>query len=166
MMKIISERRNNMSSIINWDPFRELDDMQERMSRLLGSTLGSGVMTASPATDIYEEDGKLVVEASLPNFKDEEVEVNVDRNRLEIKAEHSEEKEDKNRNYLRRESRATSYYRQFALPEDVDADSANARFENGQLRVVFDRKELPKPKRLQLNGGSSKSLGSGNKEDK
>ena len=147
-----------MNSLVSWDPFRELDEMHERMTRLFDrgfNGLGSQLI-AGPATDIYEEDGKLVVETALPNFKEEEVEVNLNQDRLEVKAEHKEESEDKKRNYLRRESSAASYYRQFALPKDVDVDSAKAEFKNGILTVRFDKKELPQPKRLALSGGGEK----------
>ena len=142
------------NSLITWDPFRELDDMTERMNRLFSRSLagtGTGLATM-PATDIYEEDGKLVIETALPNFNDDEVDVQINQDRLEIKAEHKSENEKKERNYLRRESSQASYYRQFMLPQDVNTDSANAKFENGVLCVTFDRKELPQPKSLQLQG--------------
>jgi HSP20 family protein len=142
-----------MNELMNWDPFQELDSMQDRMMRLFNRAW-SGQMFSAPATDVYEEDGKLVLETALPNFKDEEVEVNLNQDRLEIKAEHKEDSESKDRNYLRRESSVQSYYRQFALPKDVDGDSGNASFEDGVLRVSFDRKELPQPKKLELKKGS------------
>lgn len=140
------------NSLTNWDPFRELDEMQQRMSRLFGQAL-QGSQWLTPATDVYEENGKLVMETALPNFREDEVDVQVDRNRLEIKAEHHEDREHKGRNYLRRESSQASYYRQFALPEDVEADSAQAKFDRGLLTITFDRKELSQPKRLQLGSG-------------
>lgn len=148
------------NSLMHWDPFRELDDMTERMNRLFSRSL-SGAATGLPglpATDIYEQDGKLTIETALPHFKDDEVDVQINQDRLEIKAEHKADNEHKDRNYLRRESAQTSYYRQFMLPQDVDVDSADAKFENGVLRVTFDRKELPQPKRLQLTTGSTKKL--------
>jgi HSP20 family protein len=148
------------NSLINWDPFRELDDMTERMNRLVSRSLaGVGpALPGLPATDIYEEDGKLTIETALPNFKDDEVDVQINQDRLEIKAKHRADNESKDRNYLRRESSTASFYRQFVLPQDVDVDSAEARFENGTLCVTFDRKELPQPKRLQLTTGNHKQL--------
>ncbi|HVQ44414.1 MAG TPA: Hsp20/alpha crystallin family protein [Candidatus Saccharimonadia bacterium] len=143
------------NSLITWDPFRELDDMTDHMNRLVSRSLtgvGTG-LPAAPATDIYEEGGKLVVETALPNFKDDDVNVQINQDRLEIKAEHRSEDEKKDRNYLRRESTQSSYYRQFMLPSDIDTDSADAKFENGVLCVTFDRKEPPQPKRLQLSSG-------------
>jgi HSP20 family protein len=143
---------------MNWDPFRELDDMQQRMSQLFGQVAGSG-QWLTPATDVYEQGGKLVMETALPNFRDKDVQVEVNAGRLEIKAEHRDEQEHKDRNYLRRESSRASYYRQFALPEDVEADSAEARFDHGVLTITFDRKELPQPKRLQLQSGAADGKG-------
>lgn len=143
------------NSLMSWDPFRELDDMHDQMNRLFGRSWtglggGSGLV---PATDIFEQDGKLVIETALPSFKDSEVDVQVSGDRLEIKAEHQAENERGDRNYLRRESSTASYYRQFVLPKDVDADSADAHFENGVLTVVFDRRELSQPKKLNISSG-------------
>jgi len=142
------------NSLINWDPFRELDDMQDRMNRLFSRSLTGGAQWASlPSTDIYEEGGKLIVEAALPHFKEDDVDVQIDGDRLEIKAEHQSEEEHKDRNYLRRESQSTSFYRQFVLPSDVNVDAADAHFQDGILKVTFDRKELPQPKKLALTSG-------------
>lgn len=144
------------NELMNWDPFREFDDMADRMNRLMGRSLVGALpssWTSLPTTDIYEEDGKLHIETALPTFKQDEVDVQINQERLEIKAEHKAESEKKDRNYLRRESQQSSYYRQFALPQDVDADSAKASFDDGILKVVFDRKELPQPKKLTLGSG-------------
>jgi len=139
------------NSMMIWDPFQELDAMQERMDQLFRRSLTGGAQWPSlPATDIYEEKGRLVVETALPNFAEKEVSVQVSGDRLEIKAEHSAEEEQKERSYLRRESSQSSYYRQFVLPKDVDADSAQAKLEDGVLRVAFDRRELPQPKKLSI----------------
>ena len=143
------------NSLISWDPFRELDEVHDQMSRLFSRSLSGGVGLANlPATDIYEEDGKLYVETALPSFKENEVDVQIDGDRLEIKAEHNSANEEKERNYLRRESQTASFYRQFTLPKDVEMDSADARFEGGMLRVGFKRRELPQPKKLALGTGN------------
>jgi HSP20 family protein len=142
------------NSLITWDPFRELDEMQDQMNRLFSrSFAGVAGQAGLPATDIYEEDGKLTLETALPQFKEDEVDVQLDGDRLEIKAEHKAENERKERNYLRRESQMATYYRQFALPKDVNVESADAKFDNGVLKVTFDRKELPQPKKLALGSG-------------
>ena len=142
------------NSLITWDPFRELDEVHDQMSRLFNRSLAGGVGLASlPATDIYEQDGKLYVETALPNFKENEVEVQIDGDRIEIKAEHNSADENKDRNYLRRESQSSSFYRQFTLPKDVEMDSADAHFVDGMLKVGFNRRQLPQPKKLSLGTG-------------
>lgn len=152
------------NSLMNWDPFRELDDMQERMNQLFSRGLtGAGQWFALPSTDIYEEDGKLVVETALPQFAPEEVDAQINGDRLEIKAEHNTNQEGKDRNYLRRESSQASYYRSFVLPKDVEVESGEAHYENGVLKVMFDHKELPKPKKLQLKAPGVKALPKGDK---
>jgi HSP20 family protein len=145
------------NSLINWDPFRELDEMHDSMNRLLSRSLSGATAFAGlvPATDIYEQDGKLVIETALPSFREDEVDIQISGDRLEVKAEHLAENDRQDRNYLRRESSSASYYRQFALPKDIDVDSGDAHFENGVLTVIFDRKELPQPKKLSL-GSSQK----------
>ncbi|QQR52692.1 Hsp20/alpha crystallin family protein [bacterium] len=150
------------NALLNWDPFRELDDMQERMSRLATRGLtNAGQWLTVPATDIYEEDGRLVVETALPQFKESEVDVQINGDRLEIKAEHSQESH--SRNYLRRESSQASYYRSFVLPKDVDAESGQADFADGVLKISFERRELPQPKKLKLASSAKKSLTKGDK---
>lgn len=154
------------NSLMNWDPFRELDDMQERMNRLATRGLtGAGQWLAVPATDIYEEEGRLVVETALPQFKDSEVDVQISGDKLEIKAEHQEESP-KNRNYLRRETSHASYYRSFVLPKDINLESAQADFSEGVLKVAFDRRELPEPRKLTLKPRAAKALSHDTKSGK
>lgn len=153
------------NSLMNWDPFRELDDMQERMNRLMARGLtANGQWFMVPTTDIYEEDGKLVMETALPQFAEEDVDVQINGDRLEIKAEHHIADEKKQRNYLRRESSQASYYRSFVLPKDINTDSGSAHYENGVLKITFERQELPKPKKLALKSGAGKALSQGAKD--
>lgn len=150
------------NSLMNWDPFRELDDMQERMNQLVTRGLtGSSQWLTLPSTDIYEEGGRLVVETALPQFSEDEVDVQLNGDRLEIKAEHSTNNDNSTRNYLRRESSQASYYRSFVLPKDVAVESGSAHFENGVLKVTFDQQALPKPKKLALTTSSDKQLPKG-----
>ena len=149
-----------MNQLTNWDPFRELDAMHERINRLFDDSMRSSRILNSSvgSTDIYEEDGNVVVETSLPRFKKDEVELDIHDGRLEIKAQHKDEQsdEDKKRNYIRRESSYQSYYRQIALPKGADLDHAKADMHDGVLKITVPMKELPKPKKLQISGGDKK----------
>lgn len=89
------------------------------------------------AIDLYEEDGNLVAEVSLPNFKKDEVKITTDEGVLEVSAEHKEkEKEKAKRHYFFRES-SNQYFRRMALPEGVKADKAQANFKDGILKIIM-----------------------------
>lgn len=143
------------SSLVRWDPFAELNTLHEQVNSLFNDTFGSIGRTSSlmPATDVYSNDKELVIEAQLPNFNENEISIEQHGDELEIKAEHQEKEEDKERKYLVRES-VSQYYRRFALPKNIDKEGVNASFEDGVLKVTVPYKELPAPKRIAISAKS------------
>ncbi len=140
-------------ALIRWDPFAELNSLHDQVNSLFNDAFGSNLPLASgmtPATDVFSDKNGLTVEAHLPNFKDDEISVEQHQNELEIKAEHAEKEESKDRKYLVRES-VNKYYRRFTLPKNADAENITAKFENGVLRVTVPYKELPAPKRIAIS---------------
>lgn len=134
------------------DPLAGLSSLHDQVNSLFNNTFGSvGAGAGTGTTDVYSTDEGLTVEAHLPNFKDRDISVSQHEGALEIKAEHTEKEEekDKNRKYLIRES-AVQYYRRFALPRNADADNIQAKFEDGILKVTVPYKELPKPKHIAI----------------
>src|SRR5581483_10144199 len=87
-----------------------------------------------PTTDVYTKDNQLKVEAHLPNFEQDDVDIRVENNALVISAERHEKEEDKNKKYVVRES-SSSFYRRIALPERADVDKIEAQLDDGVLRV-------------------------------
>lgn len=146
-------------ALIRWDPFAELNSLQQQVSSMFNDVFGNAGVGAAlmPATDVYSDDAGLTIEAQLPRFKEDEITVQQHEGQLEIKAEHQEKEEDKkqDRRYLVRES-VSRYYRRFALPRNADADNIAAKFENGILKVTVPYKELPQPKRIQIGAKSTK----------
>src|SRR3989304_2950123 len=104
---------------MRWDPFRGLSDMRENM--------GEDFFPV----DLYETDDEVVVKASLPGVKAEDVEIAVTGDTLTIKGETREEHEEKKPNYYRQERRYGAFQRVLTLPVRVDADKADATFEQG-----------------------------------
>ncbi len=137
-----------MSRLIRFDPFRELDALQRQL-------LGDDWMTpirgvAFPTTDVYTNDDKeLVVEAHLPNYNNDDVDVHVDDGALVIQAEKHEREEDKKRKYVVRES-SSSFYRRIQLPDRADAEHVDAHLEDGVLKVVVPLMALPEPKKIMI----------------
>lgn len=138
-----------MSNVMKFDPFAEMQALEKQF---FGDDMLAPMKTMTmPTTDVYTEDNKrLVVEAHLPHFEEKNIDVHVDRGVLIISAEKHEEEKDKKKKYVVRES-SSSFYRQIRLPEVADESNIEASIKKGILKVVVPFKELPKPKKIQIN---------------
>jgi HSP20 family protein len=92
-----------------------------------------------PAVDVAETDKAYEITAELPGMEDKNVEVRLANGVLSIKGEKQEEKEQKDKNYYRRERSFGSFERSFQVPDDVDADKIEASFKNGVLSVILPK---------------------------
>ena len=135
-----------------WNPFRELDDLHERMSKLLESSVGDGQVTSwVPAVDIEETDDAYLVEAELPGVKRDDVTVELQNNELMI---HGEVKERERTGILRRRTRRTGQFDyRVVLPGEVDADNVEANLQEGVLRVKVRKTEHARPRRIEITAG-------------
>jgi HSP20 family protein len=150
-----------MTNLVRFnDPFAGLSSLHSQLDDMFNSFFGPGLggslSQGAPAIDVYVEDDKqLVSEVQAPGFKPEDVEVTVSNGVLEIrgkKHEKEEEGKDKKRSYMVRESHA-SFYRSIVLPKHADADSIQADFKDGVLKVIVPFKELPQPKKIAIGSG-------------
>lgn len=96
--------------------------------------------------DISQTDGELVVRASLPGIKKEDIEVQVHQGVLSIKAESKEEEESKDEHFYRKERRMTSLSRRVALPGIVSEAETHAELKDGVLTLRIPVSEAAKPK--------------------
>lgn len=90
--------------------------------------------------DIYEEDNNYVVEMDVPGFKKDEINIDVEKGYLTISASHDEEKDEKEKNYIRKERIYGEAKRQFYVG-DIDEESIKANFNDGVLKVIVPKKE-------------------------
>ncbi|MFW5876340.1 MAG: Hsp20/alpha crystallin family protein [Myxococcota bacterium] len=141
-----------------WNPFREMEDMMDRMSRVFGRTPGGdgeqlSMADWSPSVNIREDDEAYVVEAELPSLKKEDVKVAVEEGMLTIEGERKLQKEEgeKGSKYHRVETAYGSFARRFALPEDADDEKVDARFENGMLEVTIPKSGQKKPRAREIS---------------
>ena len=90
-------------------------------------------------TDVLDEGDHYLLQAELPGFQKDDIQVNVDGDYLTIQAQHKEERENKDsKNYIRRERSYGSYSRTFQV-SDVDVKNIQASYKNGILEL-----KLPK----------------------
>ncbi|MHB1500284.1 MAG: Hsp20/alpha crystallin family protein [Candidatus Dormibacteria bacterium] len=119
-----------------------------------GRSLAAAAPTAYLPLDIRQKDGEFVVEASVPGFTPEEVEITADQGVLTIRGERRAERSDEMEgSYLRRERSHHSVVRQLTLPADVKEDEIRASFLNGVLTVTIPRAEAPAPRRIPVRSG-------------
>jgi len=102
------------------------------------------------AIDISEQDGKLVVEASLPGVKPDDLDISVTDDVLTIKAESKQEKEEDKETYHYRERHFGAWQRRVLLPEQIDASKTKADFEDGVLKLSLPIVEGKKTKRIEV----------------
>jgi HSP20 family protein len=99
------------------------------------------------------------VKAQLPGVKADDIDISVNDDMLMIKAETRTETEEKHKNYYRQELRYGSMQRAIALPCSVEAERAEARYENGVLELRLPKAESEKPKQIRVaSGGQSRMI--------
>ena len=146
-----------MNALTKWNPFRELEDIQNRLSSLFGRTpmrgLGEEAMTVSewtPLVDIVEDEKEYLIKAELPEVKKEDVKVTVENGVLTITGERKFEKEEKGKKYHRVERGYGSFMRSFTLPEGAAGDKVSAEFKEGVLKVHLAKSAEAKPKSIDV----------------
>lgn len=144
-----------MSSLIRWEPAREMMTLREAMDRLFDDSFTrplslSGGNWSIPAVDMYQTDNEVVVKAALPGIKSDEVQINVTGEVLTIKGGTRQENEAKEKTYHMREQRWGAFERSLVLPSEVVADKAKAEFENGVLTITLPKADEVKPKTISI----------------
>ena len=99
-----------------------------------------------PATNVIEKEKEFEIEMAIPGMEKEDIRIGVENNVLTISSEKEIKKEEKEKNYTRREFAYGSFCRSFTLPKTVDADKINASYEKGVLKVSLPRMEEAKAK--------------------
>ena len=142
-----------MSNLTRYNPARDLMSMNNMLDRFFNDAFfpmrdgGFG----SPNVDVIENNDNIVVKAELPGFKPENVDLRVEGNLLVMRGEGSEETQKNEGQYHLHERHQASFVRSIPLPTGVDANKANAEFENGVLTLTLPKNEESKPKRITVN---------------
>ena len=148
-----------MNGLIRWDPFKEMDDLQKRLTSIFGLSPGRvtngqrEAMTVSqwqPTVDIVEDEKEYLIKAELPEVKKEDVKLTVENGVLTLSGERKFEKEENNKKYHRIERAYGSFVRSFSLPDDADDGKVTAEFKDGLLTVRLAKNEKARPKTIEV----------------
>jgi HSP20 family protein len=147
-------------SLMRFDPERELLSLRDAMNRLmeesfvlpsmLGEVRGTG-RAWGLAVDMYETNDHLVVKASVPGVKPENLDITVQGETLTIKGEMKDEQEEKQQGrYHFRERRYGAFTRTLTLPFPIQSDKVTANFEDGVLTLTLPKAEEVRPRTIKV----------------
>jgi len=151
-----------MTTLAKWDPFKELDYLQNRIGHLFdykdldgaADNTESSVTHAewAPVVDITEDKHAYLIEAELPRVKKEDVKLRVADGQLSISGERvfQRETDDENKKYHRVERNYGRFVRKFRLPKNVEIDQVSAEFSDGVLTVRIPKSEQSQPKEIDI----------------
>src|SRR5438552_8371087 len=144
-------------TLTRWEPLREMEEFQNRLSTLFGrpQRRGNGreeitLPEWTPLADITEDEKEYLIKAELPEVRKEDVKVCVENGVLTISGERKFEKEEKNKRYHRVERGYGSFVRSFTLPDVAEADKVKAEFKDGVLKVHLPKSERSKAKQIEV----------------
>ena len=144
-------------AIIRWDPFRDLNLIQDRMNRLFeeanrsrGADEPAATTSWSPAVDIFETESEIVVKAELPGVDKKDIDLRIENNVLMLRGERHFEKESKEENYHRIERSYGAFSRSFSIPALVSEENIRADYKDGVLKIMLPKKEQARPKQIKI----------------
>lgn len=133
----LSKTSENTPALFN-DFFRPWNEWFENGSGLFGRGL------SVPAVNITETKDNYQVSLAVPGLKKDDFKIDVDGNMLTISSEKEETSEEKEKKFTRKEYNYSSFSRSFTLPDEVNKEKIEAKYENGVLKLVLPRKEEAK----------------------
>ena len=149
--------------IERWQPFSELMSLRQARGRLFEDSfvrplrfLTTIAEAGVPALDVYQTPNEVVVKATLPEVKPDDVSIDIDGDTLTIKGETKVEQEIKKEDYLYQERRYGAFSRSVVLPGGLESEKAEAAMEDGVLTLTIPKAEEAKPKVVKVQAKEKK----------
>ena len=131
-------------TLIKFEPLRELENWNEKIHRFFNDFQVTD-FNYYPHIDISDDENNIYVEAEIPGVKKEDIKITLQDNILTISGEKKNTKEEKDKkNFFRSERVYGSFTRGFTLPEDINPDTVEAKFENGILNISIQKAQPKK----------------------
>lgn len=150
-----------MTTLVRWEPFRDIAALQNEMSRFMNGLLeGNGRTNQAwvPALDVWETEDELVYALDLPGIPEDRISVELDDGALTISAERERTQEETQDRFYRYERRYGTFSRTFGVPQGVAESDVSAEYKHGVLEVHVKKPEQPKPKRIQVGSGAGVTI--------
>lgn len=147
-----------MKYMVRYNPTKTYGNALYDFDTMLNNLFGT-VSTShrrSPLVDIIENENSYVIEAEVPGYSQEEIDVQVEDNVLTISAGAAAEPEEgskggtEEKEYLVRERKNTEFSRSFSLPKDVNVEKIEGNYKNGILRLELAKKAEAKPRSIKV----------------
>jgi len=146
------------------DPFQSF---RTEMDRLFDSFLGgapslaslrqgfSGAQVVTPTLDVKENEKEIVVKADLPGLDEKDINLTIHNGVLSLRGEKKSEHTDERENYHVMERSYGSFQRSIRLPDTIDEDKAEARFDKGVLTISLPKRPetVSTQKKIEIKGG-------------
>lgn len=144
-----------MTTMVRWDPFREIASLQSDLSRFVNAfrTDGNGGRWVPPV-DVWETGDEIVYAFDLPGIPEDRISVELEDNLLTVSGERERTEKSEDEGYYRFERRFGSFSRTISVPQGTDEDSVKADYRDGVLEVRVAKPEQSKPRRIQIGSGS------------
>jgi HSP20 family protein len=151
-----------MANLTRYDPFSEMVSLRQAMDRLFEDSFVSPMgwrtvsgETMAPPIDVHETPEEVVVSASLPGIKPDDVQITMTGQTLTLRGEFKADEKIEREQYLYRERRFGTFNRTLQLPVRVEGDRAEATFQDGILTLRIPKAEEVKPRQIQIKAGAS-----------
>lgn len=151
-MNVVDSIGRETMSLTSWSPWRDLEALRERLDRVLtelGRTGREG--ESSVPVDVQETDDAVIVRASVPGIRPEDLSVEVNQGVLTIRGEIREEHEETRGTWHIRERRIGTVYRSVTLPAPVREEEAQATLEHGVLEIRLPKAEPRTQRRIPVH---------------
>ncbi|PVV06527.1 MAG: heat-shock protein Hsp20 [gamma proteobacterium symbiont of Ctena orbiculata] len=139
---------------LNTSLFNEFRRLDQEMDQLFDAgfwpnTMRSVVSENYPPINVGVTTDQVDVYLFAAGMDPEKLDISINENRLSIKGERSIAREEET-DYFRKERYAGAFHKVVSLPDDIDADKVEARYDNGVVHIVIQRRESSKPRQISV----------------
>lgn len=148
-------------ALIRWEPFREIDSLQQEMNRLFDTFLtpverGNGDQEALafiPAAELKENGDAIQLKLEIPGLEAKDLDIEVTADAVSISGERKTESKTEEEGVTRTEFRYGKFHRVIPLPAHIDNANIVAEYKDGILNLTLPKVEAEKQKVVKVNLG-------------